>query len=118
MGGSRGGQGVRTPPPLKNHKNLGFLSNTDPDPLKNHKATKPTFNIGLSSTRQRNAIQMAFRWRDDDGPLKVVFGSTLPSITKKTKNVKVGPPLTKLPGSAHGTVNNFSHFQVEKQILT
>ena len=32
MGGSRGGQGVRTP--LKNHKNIGFPSNIDPDPLK------------------------------------------------------------------------------------
>ena len=28
---------------LKNHKNIGFLSNTGPDPLKNHKATKPAF---------------------------------------------------------------------------
>ena len=29
------GQGVRTsPPPLKNHKNIGFHSNTGPDPLK------------------------------------------------------------------------------------
>ena len=27
------------PPPLKNYKNIGFLSNTGPDPLKNHKAT-------------------------------------------------------------------------------
>ena len=35
MDGSRGGgQGVRTPPPLKNHKNIGFSSNTGPDPLK------------------------------------------------------------------------------------
>ena len=42
--------------PLENHKNIGFLSNTDPDPLKNHKATKPAFNGGLSSARQRNAI--------------------------------------------------------------
>ena len=34
MRGSRGGggQGVRTS--LKNHKNIGFLSNTGPDPLK------------------------------------------------------------------------------------
>ena len=31
-GGGGGGQGVRTPPhPLKNHKNIGFLSNTGPD---------------------------------------------------------------------------------------
>ena len=32
-----GGQGVRTP--LKNNKNIGFLSNTGPDPLKNQEAT-------------------------------------------------------------------------------
>ena len=42
--------------PSVNHKNIGFLSNTGPDPLKNHKATKPAFNVGLSSARQRNAI--------------------------------------------------------------
>ena len=59
MGGSRGGggeQGVQTPPPLKNHKNKGFLSNTGPDPLKNHKATKPAFNVGPSLARQQNTI--------------------------------------------------------------
>ena len=33
MGGSRWGEGVWTPPPLKNHKNIGFPSNIDPDPL-------------------------------------------------------------------------------------
>ena len=55
---SRGGTGGPTSP-LENHKNIGhigFLSNTDPDPLKNHKATKPAFNGGLSSARQRIAI--------------------------------------------------------------
>ena len=54
MGGSRGGggQGVRTPPPLKNHKNRGFLCNTGPDHPKNHKATKAAFNVGSSSARQ------------------------------------------------------------------
>ena len=41
-GGGERGYG----PPLKNHKNIGFLSNTGPDPLKNHKATKPAFNVG------------------------------------------------------------------------
>ena len=44
------------PPPLKNHKNIGFLSNTGPDPLKNYKAAKSAFNVGPSSARQRNAI--------------------------------------------------------------
>ena len=60
-----GGQGVRTP--LKNHKNIGFRSNTGPDPLKNHKVTKPAFNVRSSS---------AFRWRADDGSILVVLGST------------------------------------------
>ena len=32
--------------PLKNHKNIGFLSNSGPDPLKNHKATESAFNVG------------------------------------------------------------------------
>ena len=41
---------------LKNHKNIGFLSNSGPDLLKNHKATEPAFNVGSSSARQRNAI--------------------------------------------------------------
>ena len=49
-----GGQGYRTP--LKNHKNIGFLSYTGPGTLKNHKATKPVFNVGPSLARQRNAI--------------------------------------------------------------
>ena len=31
------GQEVRTPPPhLKNHKNIGFLTNNGPDPLRNY----------------------------------------------------------------------------------
>ena len=47
-----GGAGVRTPPPLKNPQNIGFISNTGPDPLKNHKAAKPAFNVGPSSARQ------------------------------------------------------------------
>ena len=44
--------GTPPPPPLKNHKKLGFQSNTGPDLLKNHKATKPAFNVGPLSTRQ------------------------------------------------------------------
>ena len=50
------------PHPLENHKNKGFLnSNTGPEPLKNHKATKPAFNVGPSSARQRNAVSLAGR---------------------------------------------------------
>ena len=67
MRGSRGGGGVTEgpdpPSPVKNHKNIGFLSNTGPDPLKNHKATKPAFNVVPSSAHQGNAIQMVFPLR-------------------------------------------------------
>ena len=56
---TRGGTGGPTST-LENHKNIGFLSNTGPDPLKNHKATKPAFNVGLSSP---------FNWRFAGGPM-------------------------------------------------
>ena len=52
-----GGQAV--PTPLKNHKNIGFLSNTGPDPLKNHKATKPVFNVGPSLALHLNGVSLA-----------------------------------------------------------
>ena len=45
-GGGGGGGGRGSGPTLKNHKNIGFLSNTGPGPLKYHRATKPAFNIG------------------------------------------------------------------------
>ena len=54
-GGGEGGGGREYGPPLKNHKNIGFLSNTGPHPLKNHNTTKPAFNVGSTSARQRNA---------------------------------------------------------------
>ena len=93
MRGSRGGTGgPDPPPPLKNHTNIGFFSNTGPDPLNNHKATKPAFNDGPSLARQRNAIEMAFRWWADDGPLLVVFGSP---YLKKTKHCQSWLPSEK-----------------------
>ena len=46
-GGGGGGRGGRVSGlPLKNNKNIGFLSNTGLDPLKNLKATKPAYNFG------------------------------------------------------------------------
>ena len=46
---------------------------------------------------------MAFRWRADNGPLLVVFVSTLQllKITIQQRQSCVGPPLTKLSRSAH-----------------
>ena len=66
-GGGGGGQGVWTP--LKNHKNVGFLSNTGPDPLKNHKATKPDSMLG----RHGHASQTPFEWRFAGGPMMAHF---------------------------------------------
>ena len=76
-----GGQVVRIP--LKNHKNIGFLSNTGPNPQKNHIVPSQHSMLG----HHRPASEMA-----DDGPLLVVFWILSPLI----KNVvKVGPPSGK-----------------------
>ena len=100
MHGSRGGTGGPIPPPLKNHKNIGFPSNTGPDPLKITKLPSQHSVLG----HHPHASPMAFRWQADDGPVIVVFGSSLPSSTKKKKVIKVGPLLTKLSGSAYAMV--------------
>ena len=63
----------------------------------------------ISSPAKR---EMAFRWRADDGPLKGVFGFSLPS-SKKKNVVKVGPPLTKFTGSAHVIAVHWSYPVVE-----
>ena len=53
----RGGGGAGGPDhPLKYYKNIGLLSNIGLDPLKILEATKPAFNDGPTSARQRNAI--------------------------------------------------------------
>ena len=44
---------------------------------KYHKATKPAFNGGPLSSRQQNAISMAFRWWVDGGPFLVALRSSL-----------------------------------------
>ena len=59
-GGDRG-----SGPSLKNHRNIGFLSNTGPDPLINHKATKTAFNVG----QHRPASETPFKWRFAGGPM-------------------------------------------------
>ena len=53
----RGGEGAGGPdPPLKNHTNIGFHSNSGPDPLNMYKATKPALNVGPLAARTPNAI--------------------------------------------------------------
>ena len=64
-----GGEGVQTP--LKNHKNIGFLNNTDPDPLKNHEATNFSQNSMLD--HHRPASEMPFQWRVAGGKMMARF---------------------------------------------
>ena len=82
------GQGVQTPPEIS--QKYRVFSNTGPEHLK----TMPAFNVGPSSACQRNPIS-------DDCPLLVVLGSSLPHYLKKY-GVRVGPPLAKVSGFAHG----------------
>ena len=65
----RGGgqEGVWTP--LKNHKNIVFLSNTDPDPLKITKLPTQLSMIG----HDWHAILLMFQWLAEDGLHIVVF---------------------------------------------
>ena len=69
------GQGIRIP--LKNHKNIGSLSHTSLDPLKNHKLCSQHSMLGHHRhTRETPFKWHLFRWRADDGPILVIFGST------------------------------------------
>ena len=91
-----GGQAFRTPPPppppppKKPQKYRVFLQYWSGSP-ENHKATKPVFNVGPSSARQRNAIYRR-QWPANSGIWILFLSKTLS---------KLDPPLTKLSGSAH-----------------
>ena len=95
----RGGHGVRNPPPLKNHKNIGFLSNTGPVPLKNQASIQCWSIISPPAKHHLNGILLAGRcWPTFSGILILS-----PSLSEE-KNVRVGPPLAKLSESAHETI--------------
>ena len=87
------------PSPLKNHKNIEFLSNTGPDPLKNHKAP----NQHSMLVHHRPASETPFKWCFAGGSMMARLQWYLdPSYPHQLKKVvKVGPPLTKLSWSAH-----------------
>ena len=77
MGGSIGDRGCGPPPPqpLKNHKNIVFISNTGLDPLENQKATKSCsiqcrVIIGLPAKRLSGETMIThFWWYLDPLPL-------------------------------------------------
>ena len=67
-----GGRGSVSP---EKSQNMGFLSNNSTNPLKITKLLSQYSMLG----HHRNASETPFRWRADDGPLIVVFRSSLPS---------------------------------------
>ena len=69
----KGGLGVRAP--QKNHKNIGFLSNTCSDPLKITKLSSQHSMLGHHRHASETPFK-AFRSQAEDGPLIVVFGSS------------------------------------------
>ena len=63
-GKGEGGGGSGIPlPPLKNHENIGFLSNTGRDLPENHTATMPAQAVGPQSVYLQNAIKWHFAGR-------------------------------------------------------
>ena len=85
MCGSRGGTGVRVP--LKNHKLIGFPSNTGPDPLKTSKLPSQHSTVG--------------HWHFAGSPIIARFWWSLEPHSPKKNLIRVEPPLTILSGSAH-----------------
>ena len=76
MRGSRG-RGYGAPPPPEKSQNMNFLAILDRIPWnsQNYQASIRRWAIiGTPAKRHLNA----FRWRADDGPLFVIFGSSLP----------------------------------------
>ena len=103
-GGGGGARGFGTPSPTLKITKIGFFSNTGPDTMKKsqrYRASRQCWVIvGTPAKRNwncadafctgwyffshvgtipalENSIEMAFRWRADDGLLIVVFGSFL-----------------------------------------
>ena len=53
------------PPPLKNHKNIGFLSNSGPDPLKTTKLPSQHSMLGY----HQHTSETPFKWRFAGRPI-------------------------------------------------
>ena len=73
MCGSREGTGGPDPPPPGKHKIIGLLSNSGPDPLKIAKLLSQHSMLGHHQHASEKPFIMAFHWRADDGPLKMLF---------------------------------------------
>ena len=77
-----GGTGGPDPLPLKNHKNFLAILERIPRNSQNYQASIQRWAI-IGTPAKRHL--KAFRWRADDGPLLVIFGSS--PLKKKKKTV-------------------------------
>ena len=95
----RGGQGVRTPHPLKIHKNIEFLSNTGRITWKITNLPNRHSMLG----HHRPASETPFYWRVAGGPMMAHLLWYLDplSLRQLKKTLILGPLLTILSGSAH-----------------
>ena len=73
------------PHPLKNHKNIGFLSNTGSDPLK---MTKLPSQYSMSGHHQ-HARETPFKWRFTCRPMMARLWCYLDPLIKQKKRCKV-----------------------------
>ena len=87
------------PPPQKNHKAKGFLSNTCPDLLKIAKLPSQHSMLG----HRQPGIEMPCNSRFAGVPMMAYFQWYLDPLSphQQINVARVGPPLTKFSGSAH-----------------
>ena len=83
--------GVLPPPPLKNHKNIGYFTKVTKLPSQHSM-------LGLHLPASETPFKMAFRWWAYYGP----FNWYLDLLSLHKLKNKSWTPLIKLSGSAHG----------------
>ena len=76
-----GGTGGSDPPPLKNHRNIGFPSNIDPDPLKSqsYQASIQWWAIDTPAKHHFKGVSLMGRWWS----ILVAFRSSLTTPSDK-----------------------------------
>ena len=78
MRGTRGGGAGVSEPPLKNHKVIGYLSNTCPDPMRNLNKL-PSLHSMLSHHRPES--ETPFKWLLAGRPMMVRFQQYLDPLS-------------------------------------
>ena len=81
--GGGGGAGGLDPPPLKNHKNIGFLGNTGTEPWT---ITKLQGQHSMSG-HYRPASETPFKWRSAGGPMMTRLKWYLNASSPHKKNI-------------------------------